>query len=348
MSIAIEIVHPSSPGDASGLLACLRRLPVDRIQRMAVLGKTEGPATLNDFSRELAQEAVDDAIRQVGGPALLGRTTRFFSTGCEGIASPLTVLLAEFEGAPPHSQEIGLVFGAATSPLLPDAERGGMAHVEAARETVLRAMTEAGLAADQVALVLIKSPILSAAEASRQGGERVRHGGSTGSSRGAASIGAGLALGEVDPRSLGPDPVRRTTAYAMRAMAFSGTEVDRIEAVAIGKRPGGDPRWDIASALVQDIADGDGMRRLRPDGTQELVLVLLKAGISTDGTLRGKRTTVLTSDLPPDKQLRAAASGVIAACFGEADSFISAGAEHLGPPGACLCTLILNRKSATF
>ena len=348
MSIVIEVFRPCSPADASGLLDCLRLLPVDRIRRLMVLGKTEGPATLNDFSRELAQCAVDEVIRKVGGPALLARTTRLFSTGVEGIASPVMVLLAETENAVAIPPGIGLAFGAAISAPVPDAQRGALAHVETARETVARAIEDAGLVADQVSLVLIKSPILSAVEATRQGGERLRHGGSTASSRGAAAIGAGLALGEIDPKSLGNDPVGRTSVHAQRVMAFSGTEVDCLEALVIGKRPGGDPRWDIKSALVEDLADGDAMRGMRPGDDHELVLVLLKAGISTDGQLRGRRTTILTSELPADKQLRAAASGVVAACFGVVNAFISAGAEHQGPPGACLCTLILKTRSAAL
>jgi hypothetical protein len=75
--------------------------------------------------------------------------------------------------------------------------------------------------------------------------------------------------------------------------------------------------------------------------------VLLKAGVSVDGMKREKRATMLTSDLPPDKQLRAA-SGVVATCFGSVDAFINAAAEHLGPAGACLCTLILKRQSTSL
>lgn len=348
MPIAIDVFYPRSPADASGVIDSLRRLPADRIRRLAVLAKTEGTATLNDFSREVAQSAVDAAILEAGGSALLARTTRFFSTGCEGIASPLTVLLAEIEGDPVVSHEVGLAFGAASSPPLADSDRAGWTHVQIARDTVARAIDDAGLTAEQVALVLIKSPILSVAEASRQGGERLRHGGSTGSSRGAAAIGAGLALGAIEPETLGHDPVGRTIAHARRVMAFSGTEVDRLEAMVIGKRRGGDPRWDIKSALIQDIADGDAMRSMRPADDQELVLVLLKAGIPANGLLRGRRTTVLTSDLPPDKQLRAAASGVVAACFGGAYAFISAGAEHLGPSGTCLCSVILKTQSTAL
>jgi cyanuric acid amidohydrolase len=343
VAIVIEVVHPGGPADVSNLREALQRLPLDRLRRLAVLGKTEGPATLNDFSRDLAQAAVDDAIHAIGGADLLDRTTRFFSTGCEGIASPMMMLLADIDEPGSAANTTGLAFGSAVSAPVADAQRAGGEHIEAARASVAEAMAEARLSADQVALVLIKSPILSVAEANRQGGDRLRHGGSTGSSRGAAALGAGLALGEIDAQALGSDPVRRAPVHARRAMAFSGTEVDRIEAVVIGMRPGGDPRWQIATSLVRDLADGEALRAMRPDDESSLALILLKAGIAGDGRLRGRRTTVLSSDLTPDKQLRAAASGVVAACFGGASAFISAGAEHQGPPGACLCSVIVKR-----
>jgi cyanuric acid amidohydrolase len=346
MPIVIEILHPDGPDDVAGLREALQRLPVARIKRLVLLGKTEGPATLNDFSRHLAQAAADAVVSKAGGAALLERTTRIFSTGSEGIASPVTVLLADMEESGRESTASGLALGTAHSESIPHGERAALGHIEAARTTVARAMHDAALTADQVALVLIKSPVLSVAEATRQGGTRARHGGSTGSSRGAASIGAGLALGEIDPKSLDNDPVGRNRAHAQRAMAFSGTEVDRIETIVLGMRPGGDARWSVSSSLIKDLADGDALRALGPSAAQEHVLVLFKAGIAADGSLRGRRTTVHTSDLPADKQLRAAASGVIAACFGGVDAFISGGAEHQGPPGACLYAQIVRKKSA--
>jgi cyanuric acid amidohydrolase len=345
MPLAIKVFHPRNPGDTRELREALDRLPADRVRRLAVFGKTEGPATLNDYSRDLAQLAVDAAIHEVGGTALLERTTRLFSTGCVGVASPITVLLADIEGDASHRD--GLAFGAAVSEPVPDGERAGPVHIAAAQDTLIRACKDAGLTAAQVGLVLIKSPILSPAQAARQT-IRKRHGGSTGSSRGAAAIGAGLALGEIDPRALDDDPVGRAGVHARHVMAFSGTEVDRVEVIVIGTRPGGDPRWAIRAKLLQDLADGDALRAMRTDAGGGLMLALFKAGIAADGRLRGRRTTVLTSDLTPDKQLRAAASGVIAACLGGVDAFISAGAEHQGPPGACLCALIVRNDSATL
>jgi cyanuric acid amidohydrolase len=347
MIIALEIFQPAHPADVTALTAALRQLPLDRIKRLVVLGKTEGPATLNDFSRDLAQAAVDRAIQQVGGEALLLRSVRLFSTGCEGIATPITVFLAQIEnGAASQKQAEGLVLGAAESSPVADEDRAGPIHIQAARDSVSNAMADAGIVADQVSLILVKSPILSVAEAERQGGSRRRHGGSTGSARAAAAIGAGLAIGEIDSRSLGPDPIGQASLYAKRVMAFSGTEVDRVETVVLGKRVGGDQRWDIQSKLLEDLLDGDALLQIGRDHLQEIALVLFKAGIPADGNLRGRRTTVLTSELPPDKQLRAAASGLLTAYFSKAHKFISGGAEHLGAPGACLCSVLLRVEPA--
>jgi cyanuric acid amidohydrolase len=339
MTLFIEVFRPEGPADTQEMSAALARLPIEQVKRLVVLGKTEGPATLNDFSRDLAQSAVDAALRKLGGNALLARSICLFSTGCEGIATPVVTLMVELASHSPNSLA-GVAIGLATSGVLMDDERAGPKHIEAARQTTARAMADAGLARDQVSLVLIKSPIQSVAAASRQGGDRRRHGGSTGSSRGAAAIGAGIALNEIDASSLGNDPVGRTPAHTRRVMAFSGTEVDRIEAVVIGTRPGGDPAWQVKSTLIDDLTDTEALRRLARDARGEPLLIFFKAGIPASGCLRGRRTTVFTSDLTPDKQLRAASSGIVAGAFGAVDAFISAGAEHLGHDGACLCALI--------
>ncbi len=339
MTLFIEVFRPEGPADTEQMSAALARLPIEQVKRVIVLGKTEGPATLNDFSRDLAQSAVDAAFRKSGGNSLLARSICLFSTGCEGIATPVVMLMVELTSNSFGSLP-GLAIGFARSEVLPDDERAGPKHIEVARQTTARAMTNAALAPDQVSLVLIKSPIQSVAAASRQDGDRRRHGGSTGSSRGAAAIGAGIALNEIDASSLDNDPVGRTPAHSRRTMAFSGTEVDRIEAVVIGTRPGGDPAWQVKSTLLNDLADTEALRRLASDAGGEPLLVLFKAGIPSSGRLRGRRTTVFTSELTPDKQLRAASSGIVAGAFGAVDAFISAGAEHLGHDGACFCALI--------
>lgn len=343
MTIIIETFGTHGPADTEGLSAALRKLPFDRVRRLAVFGKTEGPATLNDVSRDLAQMATERAIRDAGGSVILEKTWQIFSTGCEGVASPMTALVADIADEQPPSQ-MGLAFGAGRSPPLPAQERCGIGHVAVAADTVRAAMQSAGLTAAQVALVLIKSPVLSGNEAARAPGRLARHAGSTGASRGAAALGAGVALEQIRLDALGDDPVGVTKSYAERVMAFSGTETNSIETIVFGMRAAGDPAWAVESLHLADMLDVEGLRRATHGGTPDLLF--FKAGIPPSGVLRGMRTTVLTSDLPADKQLRAAASGVVGACFGGVHSFISAGAEHQGPPGSSFCAW-LRRNRAT-
>jgi cyanuric acid amidohydrolase len=340
----IEICCPSGPGDTGPLAAWLDRLPRDRIERLAIVGKTEGPATLNDYSRDLAQVATDCVIAEAGG-GLSARAFRLFSTGCEGIATPVTAMFARLsDGAQsPRSASVGLAIGVARSAPLPAFPRCGPDHIDAAAGAVADAMADAGLRPGEVKLVLLKSPVLMPGSAPPGTDTLARHTGSTGSSRGAAAIGAGVALGEIDRVALGADPVGRHRAHATRAMAFSGIEVDLVEVVVLGERAGGDPRYGLACAQLSDMLDGTGFDRIRDEAGADPDLVFFKAGIAADGRLRGQRTTALSSEWPADKQLRAAASGLIAAHFSTTRAFISGGAEHQAQPGGCLAAALYRR-----
>jgi hypothetical protein len=100
-------------------------------------------------------------------------------------------------------------------------------------------------------------------------------------------------------------------------MAFSGTETDRCEVLVLGNRPGGDPRLRVDRAQLSDLMDAGPLAGLASGGDARLVFY----------------------EMPSDKQLRAAASGVIAANFGTTRAFISGG-EHQAPPGGCLAGVI--------
>lgn len=338
MKLLVDIANPDAPDDVSGLARFLHGIETGAIEQLFVFGKTEGDATLTDTSRQRALAATEAAIRDAGGAALLERSWRLFSTGCEGIATPVCATLAQMRGQDSDSGPTGLAVGAARSSPIPDPLRCGPAHIEAAAATVRDAMNSAGLAPAQVTLVLLKSPIRMG-----DGGRLGRHARSTGSSRGAAALGSAVALGEWT--LAGDDPVANVQAHASRTMAFSGTETDAIEAIVFGMRPGGDPDFAMSNAVLSDLMDLDAAHSVAQPRGFGSALVFFKAGISHDGRLRGRRTTVLTSELPADKQLRAAASGLVGAAFGPVDAFVSGGAEHQGPVGSCLCTVLWRRQA---
>ena len=91
--LSVAIAYPDGPDDVRELAHWLKQLPKGKVSQIFVLGKTEGPATLNDFSRNLALAATDAAIAAFDQD-LLQPTLRLFSTGCEGLASPITLMMA--------------------------------------------------------------------------------------------------------------------------------------------------------------------------------------------------------------------------------------------------------------
>lgn len=323
-------VHPfplAHAGDASGLSGILTNMPDPR--RLVLLAKVPGPATLNDSARELAQIVLQGAL----GPRLLARTCMILSVGCEGVGGSGGWLLAD-DGQGSGSGPTRLAIGTAASGPVPTADRGTTPHIHAVADAVTQAIADGGLTPDQVVLVMVKSPV------------RADQPDATGRSRGAAALGAGLALGEITNPT---DPA----AFAKRAMTMSGTETDRAEVVVLGNRPGAGGTLLAGSGLLRDVIDVPGMRqvlselgaRFDADGVladpDAVPLVLLKAGLAPDGMLRGRRTHVFGTDLPADKHLRAAASGMLAGLLGSNQAFVTGGAEHQGPPGSCLGAAIV-------
>lgn len=355
MRVVVEGYATARPDDLAGLVRILGTLPVDRIRRLALVGKTEGTATINDFSRELALTTAENAVRAAGGDALLKRSTLIFSTGCEGVLSPCVYVLAAIDDgqrspAGPPRLSMG---GARTRPMAAE-ELTTAAHVRLIAGSVGAAMAEAGLTSDQVSLVFVKSPILTHRAAAETGDAAVMaRAGSSGRSRGAAALGVALALGEIRD-----DEIERIRigidldSHARRAMTFSGTEVDFGEVLVLGNRPGMDGEAMVFSAGLADILDARSLKVLFREagcgldesgeltGAENLQAVFLKAGVAPDGRVRGERTTVYQSEVDPDKHMRAAASGVIGGLLGTGRVFVSGGAEHQAPPGGGLCGCI--------
>tara|TARA_Y100001934_G_scaffold283060_1_gene400283 strand:- start:841 stop:1920 length:1080 start_codon:yes stop_codon:yes gene_type:complete len=359
MGVSVYSYPTTSPNDVAGLKKILKNIPISEIGRIALLGKTEGPATINDYSRELALEAAERAIMQYGGEQLLSRTTSIFSTGCEGILSPLVYVLISTpnekvqKNGPPQ-----LVMGGAQTRKLNPKELITNIQVEEVAAAVDMAKKEAGLKSDETSLVFVKSPILTPNDAALTGDPQVMaRAGISGLSRGAAALGVALALDEIDQQILEQPIIGQDFShYATRAMTFSGTEVKHCEVLVLGNRPGIKGTSRIYSKQLTDILDIASLKDLFCQAGCSLNIkgelqdnsiiqaVMLKAGVAPDGYLRGERTTVYQSELDADKHMRAAASGVVGSLLGTGRIFVSGGSEHQAIPGGGICACIVNTK----
>lgn len=348
MAVTVEPFSMGAPDDVAELESILDGLQSQQIVRIAVIAKTEGTATTNDFSRSLARMAIGSALEARG---LLSeeRSQIVLSTGCEGVISPGGYLLVE-------TGESGgsLALGLARSPVLTPEEMIADAHIAHARDTVRAALADAGLEPGEATLVLMKSPLLTHAEAVGLPAEQRRWAGISAASRGVAALGIGVALGEVPAEQAhAGDVLVRDDLFTRRAMVFSGTETRRCEAIVLGNRAGAPAGLRIRSGGIADLIDIEGMARViapnAPDpiravrsmaGEGRIVAAFLKAGVARDGRVRGRRTTVFSSDLDPDKHMRAAASGALAGLIGDCRMFVSGGCEHQAPDGGGLLAVV--------
>jgi cyanuric acid amidohydrolase len=347
--MSVEITHfvTSGPDDVTDLGRALHDAQAGGFAPRAIIAKTEGTATINDFSRALARRAIEDCVADRVGRE--DSVQIILSTGCEGVITPGGYLLSEStSGGIP-----GLAIGVARSQPLPASSMITMAHSQAAEAVVAQAIAAAGIDTGDVALVLMKSPVLTRLAASDLPSRQRELANSTALSRGVAALGIAAALGDIDPRELTDAAIgRRGDLYCRRAMVFSGTETQCCEAIVLGNRPG----FPIAvrTGIVRDLIDIDGMATIIAPDSQHPIeaarqaaesgrvrAAFLKGGIAPDGRVRGQRTTAFSSDLDPDKHMRAAASGVLAALLGDTRSFISGGAEHQAPPGSGVFTVVM-------
>ncbi|MFI7276954.1 ring-opening amidohydrolase [Streptomyces sp. NPDC049879] len=352
MTVRIDSFDTAGPGDTAGLADRLRALDPARVRRLALLVKTEGNADVDDHSRELASWRATEAVLAHGGAALLERTVLLHSTGSEGAMTPFGHLIADL--ADEDGREPGgtgtLALGVGRSRTVRGGEIGSQQHVALAEQAVADAVADAGLTTGQVALALVKTPLVGHDEPTRV---------TSAEAKAVGALGAALALGEVDrSRVVSGAFGRDLTLYSRRSMVFSSPEAARVEVLVLGNRPGAGGDLRIASGLLADVLDAPGIRRvlaaagagLTADGTvadpDRVAALLVKAGHRHDGTLRGARTTVLTSHLDPDKHVRAVMSGVAGSVLGSGRMFISANSVHQAPDGGGLCVAVVRGGGA--
>lgn len=362
MGLYIGAFDTAHPGDMDDLKRQLAPFDPARMDRLALLVKTEGNAEINDYSREYGVLSAQLALREIGGERLLDHAALLFSTGSEGAYTPFGYyFLRTTDDAPktaaagdgPTSDRPSLVMGIARSRRVARDDVGTPGHVQLVADTVRVGMADAGLSADEVAFVIVKNPVMalvSATEDPERSAPRI----SPSRSKAVGAVGAGVALREIDMADVTQESIHADPSiYSRRAMSFSGAEVDYVEVIVFGNRPGAGTGLIAHATQVTDLLDGRSMRRMLEDAgcpldrygdvqdPDRIVAFFSKLGIAADGTIRGRRTTMRTSQMDPDNPMRAAASGLVHSIIGTTRSFISADSVQQAPPGGGLCACIV-------
>lgn len=249
-----------------------------------------------------------------------------------------------------------------TRDFLPE-EQGTMAVVEECRRVTLELMKKAGITdpAD-VHFVQIKCPLLTSErieDAKSRGHEVVTHETyeSMGFNRGASALGVALALGEIPEGSVANETICNDwTLYSKVASTSAGVELLNCEIILMGNSVDFDSNYTIGHGVMMDAIDlsavvdslvnaGMAVDKIPTEEQQKKVVnVFAKAEASSNGYVRGRRTTMHTdSDINHTRHARAAVNGVIAAVVGDPMVYVSGGAEHQGPDGGGPVAAIIER-----
>ncbi|WP_337270431.1 ring-opening amidohydrolase [Oryzifoliimicrobium ureilyticus] len=346
MRAAVYRVAAAGPDDVSGVEALFKDR-LDPKDVVAIMGKTEGNGCVNDFTRGFATKSFEALFARYG----VSGVSIVMSGGTEGGLSPHWTIFARSEVE--EDAAWALAIGTARTQDLPVAQLGRKGQVETVAAGVRKAMADAGIddPAD-VHFVQIKCPLITLAqanEAAARGESPVTRDTlkSMAFSRGASSLGAAVALGEVDLDDFtDADICSRYELFSGRTSASSGVELHDHEIIVLGMSRRWSGPLSIDHAVMADAIDAGSVKatcdRL-PAGS--IVAVLAKAEADTSGNIRGKRHTMLDdSDIASTRHARAFVGGVLAGLFGMTDIYVSGGAEHQGPSGGGPVSIILHRE----
>ncbi len=182
---------------------------------------------------------------------------------------------------------------------------------------------------------------------------------SMGLSRAASTLGAAVALGEIERATLrDADIGSRWELWSGRTSSSAGIELLGHEIVVLGMSPAWSGPLAIDHAVMMDAIDVEPVRaalarlglasagQLPPAERGRLVAMLAKAEASHDGHLRGHRHTMLDdSDIAGTRHARAFVCGALAGLVGHAEIYVSGGAEHQGPDGGGPVAVIVDRDA---
>ena len=344
-----------APDDVSDGARLLDRGAFRAEHVVAILGKTEGNGGVNDYTRGLATLSFQLLLAERTGQkveAIARRVPIIWSGGTEGLMSPhATIFTREPDRGTPSGQKRLTVGTAYTRDVLPE-EFGTAVHAQVAAEGVRVAIQDAGIESPaDIHFVQIKTGALTTerVNAARGRGKPVVTAdtyGSMGYARAAAALGVGVASGEIAAPKLTDAVIYHDfSVFSEIASTSSGVELMNCEIIVLGNSARSTSDLVMAHAVMKDAIDAPAVREalrragLRVDSElaeshrDRLINVFAKCEPDRSGATRGRRHTMFEdSDINSTRHIRGAVNAVIASVTGDTMCYVSAGAEHQGPP----------------
>lgn len=356
-----------APDDVSEAAALLDRGAFKAEHVAAVLGKTEGNGAVNDYTRALATLSFQMLLAGRTGrkiEEIARRVPIIWSGGTEGLMSPhATIFTREPDRGTPAGGKRFTVGTAYTRDLLPE-EFGTAVHAQVAADGVRAAINDAGIESpEDMHFIQIKTGALTTeriAEARKRGRGVVTTDTykSMAYARAVAALGIGAATGEIAPSKLSDDVISRDfSIFSNVASTSSGVELMNCEIIALGNSARSTSHLVIAHAVMTDAIDAAAVREalrraglaveceLAESDRARLVNVFAKCEPDPSGATRGRRHVMFEDgDINYTRHIRGVVNAVVASVTGDTMCYISAGAEHQGPPSGGVVAVLARAR----
>ncbi|MBV8814417.1 MAG: ring-opening amidohydrolase [Verrucomicrobia bacterium] len=351
------------PGDVSGLQEAIEKGVIDPEKIVAVIGKTHGNGLVNDYTRGYLTLCLSQLIgARTGIPAesVREQVPFVFSGGVEGILSPHYIVFTVNSDSAPNRKENSLAIGVAFTPELSPSDIGRQRQIDLTAAAVTKAMASASIESpDDVHFVQVKGPAFALDDivAAQRSGLTCRTdnpGKLMGFGRGASALGIGTALGQIPANTdLEQVVLHDFSLYSSVASASAGVEVRTNEVIVVGLSRAWSGPLTIAHRAMRDALDLVSVAELArelgfspepqivAEQASRIRAVFVKCEAQRDGTIRGRRHTMLNDgDIDQQRHIRAAVGAIVAAVYNDTALFVSGGAEHQGPDGGGMLAII--------
>ena len=366
MDVNVYKIPMAGPDDVSSLKDLIEKGEINPEEIIAVLGKTEGNGCVNDFTRGFCTSAFRSYLARE-----MKKTEKeveehvafVMSGGTEGVMTPHATIFTKKEVENGETDEMSLAVSVGfTKDFLPE-EIGTMVMVKEVERVVHELMESAGIKnKDDVHFVQIKCPLLTSDRIidAKSRGKSVAVEDtykSMGYSRGASALGVAIALEEIEESKVTEDSILNDwSLYSKVASTSAGVEIMNCEVILMGNSTKSISKYRIGHSVMKDSIDLESVieamnnaglkvdKLPSEEDKKRIVNILAKAEASSDGLVRGRRTTMLTdSDINHTRHARAVVNGVISALVGDPMVYVSGGAEHQGPDGGGPVAVIIEK-----
>ncbi len=348
----------SDPGDVSSLEAAINSGEIDPGAIIGVLSQPEGTGyaralTMLQLSLLIGRhldQSPDDVVARV--PMMMIGLTG-------GLMSPHHSVITKTETAtetPPGDPRLAV--GVASTRDLAPSELGTALQAQLVAEAVTAAVAEGGMTADEVTCVEIKCPAMTperAKSVSKLIGGSL--GAASSASKAASALGIAIALGEVAAETVTDDVVNSDRSlFTSRGSVSAGGEQTAARVLVFGNSTTSTSSLRSGCGVMTDQLDVSGvMDALVAAGLDEPSIplsaadaarvrqVFINCGADLTSEVRGRRHTINSDFMSGQAGIvaKAVANAVVASVVGDPMILASAGAEHQGPVGSNLITVLL-------